>query len=126
MFSRASLANRVDLSDTTSKERFFGQFNDFSDIGTVIILLALLFWLAYSNLITSMLYNKRYTTVKDYSVLLKGLPTGDEVHDSNTNIRHILKTRIESMGYNVTQINFVYDTEKYLELKAKYNTNKGT
>lgn len=126
LFSRASLANRVDLSDTTSKERFFGQFNDFSDIGTVIILLALLFWLAYSNLITSMLYNKRYTTVKDYSVLLKGLPTGDEVHDSNTNIRHILKTRIESMGYNVTQINFVYDTEKYLELKAKYNTNKGT
>lgn len=60
----------------------------------------------------------------DYSVLIKGLPSGDEIHDTDVNIEGKLKNKIERLGYTVKGMNFIYDTENYLNLKAKYSKNR--
>jgi hypothetical protein len=54
-------------------------------------------------------YDDKYLTPKDYTILMKGLPSKEE--NLNFNVKKKLKRKLKALGYKVKQINLVYDPE---------------
>jgi hypothetical protein len=123
--SRMSLGNRIDLSTESDNEKFYSKYRAIVDCVTVAILYFMLILLGVSNYSSTKFYDREYTTVQDYTVVVKGLPHGEDVIDGTIIVKDLLHKKIEQIGgYKVTQINLVYDTEEYLKMRENYILNR--
>ena len=123
-----SLGNRVEEDPWNEPDiKFFNFFRPIFNIFSFIGLYAILAVAIYRNELLTLLYDKKYVTVDDYTVQLRGLPVEEDFEklysSGHPNIGMMLKEVIESKNYKVTQINFIYETEKYLNLRKKWHRN---
>ena len=119
-WSKMTIANRG-VEKSGSEGLGYVLFRPFVNYATVFILFALMIWKSHNNEVINNEWDTEFTTDSDYSVLLKGLPNNEKLDKfDNINIKKILQKRLKQEGYEVTQMNFIYDTEKFLNLKQKY------
>ena len=122
--SQMTIANRANLEDTAEDPRYV-IFRPAVNFITVLLIFAMLVWKSHNNEVLNKDWDQKYTTVTDYSVLLKGLPDAEKIDKfENANIKRILERKLRAEGYQITQINFIYDTEEFLKLKKRFVEEK--
>ena len=119
-WSTMTVVNR-DAEDLDYKGLGYNLLRPILNYATVLIMFGLLIWKSHKNEIDNIKWDSKYTTGTDFSVLLNGLPNITK-HDrfEGSNIKDILAKKLKDEGYEVTQMCFIYNTEKFLELKQDY------
>lgn len=78
----------------------------------------------------SVIFDNQTVTCSDFSVKIFNLPGQDDIDKYNSyNRGHInfvkeITKMLTDLGYDVTQVNLVYDIEDYVDLKKNYNKYK--
>ena len=123
-FSQMTIANRANLKDTAGDPRYV-IIRPVINYVTVFVILIMLIWKSHNNEVLNLVWDKNYTTVTDFSVLIKGLPDADKIDRFNdVDVRRSLDNELRRRGYNITQMSFVYDTEEFIRLKEKYSEER--
>ena len=123
-FSKMTIANRGNL-ESSSLGLGYPILRPFVNFCTLFIMFFMLVWKAHQNQLFSCNWDSEHTTDSDYSVLLQGLPTGDKIDKfGDIDVRTILEKKFKAEGYNIASMNFIYDTEKFLDLKKRYIEEK--
>ena len=119
-FTRASLGNRINLKEQNEKSKFYSKYRSYVDIICVFVMYYVFIWMRQNLMYSANTFDKIYTTVNDYTVIIKGLPYGNMLNRVHVDLNKILNDLFKEKGFTVTQINFVYDTEQYLSTKEEY------
>ena len=125
-FTSMTVANRDTLETETPPEGDkYAVLKPTVVWGTLLSMLVMLVWKSNQNKVLSTKWDSEYTTDSDYSVLVKGLPNNQELKTfDKVNIKTILEKKLKAEGYDVTHMNFVYDTEEFLKLRQQYTNAK--
>lgn len=115
LLNAVSLSNRIEKDD-----RQLGLDKAFPYIHFIIVLFLIGGTLGFeywheeysSNL------NSDRVTIGDYTLMASGLPRGKKY--MNLNLKEIIIHAFRKEGYSVTDVNFVYNTDKYNNLKEKF------
>lgn len=108
-----SIGNRIDEED---KNTFWFYIRPFLNILIVIFAFAALVYISLNLNKTARRYDLSTVSVKDYSILISGISL--EIAQSLGNdIEVYIKDLFEYDGYQVTQINFIYDVSEYIKKK---------
>ena len=123
-FSQMTIANRANLVDTQEDPKYV-ILRPLLKYITFFVILVMLVWKSYHNELLNLNWDKNFATVTDYSVLIKGLPKAEKIDKfDGVNVKKILSEELKRQGYNITQMNFVFDTEEFLALKKKYTEER--
>lgn len=124
-----SEGNRAVLSNDAAKEeseieelKFLRKIGEYIKIFVFFLLFLMIIHIQFYHEKMTRIHDSKNLTVEDFSVKLIGLPSGKGLEGVN-NMIEIVKNKIEKSGrrekYNVTQVNFVYDTEEYMNVRKE-------
>ena len=123
-FSQMTIANRANRVDTQEDPKYV-ILRPLLNYVTFFVILVMLVWKSHHNEMFNLKWDSNYTTVTDYSVLIKGLPKAEKIDKfEGVNVRKILSEKLEKEGYIVTKMSFVFNTRRFLNLKQDYIKEK--